>query len=244
MTEVFSLLDNQLKIATCATYPRPAEEPYWLVNSLTEIPQNARMLDAGCGCGILSLLLLQRFPTAHVTGADNDKHVLNNAIHNIATNNYASRFTPLHIDLVTKSPKQTYDIILSNPPFDLAYGAINQLTPRAHAHAVTEEKLAAWINHLWNSVIPKGQLLLIVHSKCLPLVKTHFTDIPHHIYHLQTHAARPPKRVIIKIGRSIYPTIECTIPIYKTELRQAALYSGFAWPQRLGVTTSQDWQNT
>lgn len=244
MNEVFTLLDHQLKFTTCATYPRPAEEPYWLVNSLTELPQNAHLLDAGCGCGILSLLLLQRFPTTHITGADNDKAALKRAVKNIATNNYAARFTPLHIDLTRGAPQGKYDIILSNPPFDLAYGTMQHDTPRAKAHAITPDKLMLWVQHLWQSVAPKGQLILILHTACLPLVKKGFGHIPHHIYHLQSHAARSPKRVIVKLGNELYPDTECTIPIYKPELRHVALYRPITWPQRLNVTTAQDWQNT
>jgi tRNA1Val (adenine37-N6)-methyltransferase len=87
-----------------------------LYDFISTFSPKGSLLDVGCGCGILGLLLKRDFPLLHVSLLDiqeqNCTIAKANALHNALT---IESFTCK--DFLTHSHTQKYDTIVSNPPF-------------------------------------------------------------------------------------------------------------------------------
>lgn len=79
------------------------------------------ILDIGTGCGILALMMAQRFPLASVTAIDIDNTTVDVAKNNFASSPFCSRLTTEHCDLHEFSTQCEgmlfFDFIISNPPY-------------------------------------------------------------------------------------------------------------------------------
>ena len=81
------------------------------------LPQH--ILDIGTGCGILALMMSQRFPIANITAIDIDRQTTQVAAANFENSPWSNRLYALNVplqDFATKSDRQ-YDLIISNPPY-------------------------------------------------------------------------------------------------------------------------------
>lgn len=77
-------------------------------------PKGKRLLDAGCGTGILGIVGLKA-GAAHATGYDIDEWSVDNARHNAAINGVADRYEALLGDAsVIERRKGEYDIVVAN----------------------------------------------------------------------------------------------------------------------------------
>lgn len=82
--------------------------------------KNSRVLDLGCGCGTLGLLLLGEDPTLHLSGVELQPLAAQAAQKNAEANGLADRFTVVCGDLRQPNAKiaaGTYDCVISNPPY-------------------------------------------------------------------------------------------------------------------------------
>ncbi|MCI5131366.1 MAG: tRNA1(Val) (adenine(37)-N6)-methyltransferase [Candidatus Electrothrix sp. EH2] len=79
-----------------------------------------RVLDLGCGCGVIGLILCHRHPNIHVTGLELQADLAELAQSNIRANHLDERFTVVHGDLrkIRKHLKaESYALVFSNPPY-------------------------------------------------------------------------------------------------------------------------------
>lgn len=108
----------------------------------TELPcdnsdEGTRILDVGCGCGIISLMLAQRFPNAEIVGIDIDLSSIEECRENFSNSGWSDRlrseegdFIAFAKSCISKGVK--FDCIVSNPPF-FAAGLESPDTPRLKA---------------------------------------------------------------------------------------------------------------
>ena len=78
------------------------------------------ILDAGCGTGVISLMLAQRFHLAFVTGVEIDHMAAIEAHENFEMSPWADRLKLVEGDFLTyyaKNIATKFDLIVSNPPF-------------------------------------------------------------------------------------------------------------------------------
>lgn len=91
----------------------------------TEPPQAGRILDLGCGYGVIGLAVAAAVPGAQVTGVDVNERAVLLANENAAALGVADRFrasTPAAVP-----PEATYDEIWSNPPIRIGKDALHEL---------------------------------------------------------------------------------------------------------------------
>lgn len=74
-----------------------------------------KILDIGTGSGIIPLVLKKHFPEAEVTSIDFSEKALETAKKNADYHELAINF--IHADYLTFDIAQTFDIIISNPPY-------------------------------------------------------------------------------------------------------------------------------
>jgi 16S rRNA (guanine1207-N2)-methyltransferase len=109
----------------------------------TEPPAPGRILDLGCGYGLIGLAVAAAVPEAHVTAVDVNERAVLLANENAASLGVADRFragTPDEVD-----PDATYDEIWSNPPIRIGKEALHEL-------------LLTWLPRL----APGGRAVLVV----------------------------------------------------------------------------------
>jgi tRNA1Val (adenine37-N6)-methyltransferase len=74
------------------------------------------ILDVGTGSGLIALMLAQRC-NAQIEAIDMDENAYKQAIINFEDSPFRWRLKAFHSDFLSFSPSQTYDLIVSNPPY-------------------------------------------------------------------------------------------------------------------------------
>lgn len=98
---------------------RPGTDTF-LLSSLPRLKPGLRVIDLGCGTGLLGLLLLQRQPGLTVTGIDIQPGAIQLAEKAAAENGLTDRLTFRTADLRdVKSlfPTGSFDLVVCNPPY-------------------------------------------------------------------------------------------------------------------------------
>lgn len=126
----------------------------------TEGQNPKRILDIGSGTGLIALMMAQRFPSARVTGVEVDAEAAAQARDNVSASPFADRVEVIEGD-VRALPADSYDIIVSNPPYfagDLTCPDDRRTTAR-HAVDFGHDELMACVARLLS---PKGRAAVIL----------------------------------------------------------------------------------
>jgi tRNA1(Val) A37 N6-methylase TrmN6 len=166
-----------------AAGPRSAIDALFLAAACpAEGGKAANVLEAGAGCGVVSLAIAMRAADAKVTGIEVNPALVALAEHNVKLNGLLGRVRVIHGD-VTDPPglfaprgltANSYSHVLANPPFYVmgkGHRKKNAAAQRAHMFAPGE--LAAWIKFLTNCAAAKGSLTLIHRADALPEILRH-----------------------------------------------------------------------
>lgn len=88
----------------------------WAMITPTDSTETCRVLDVGAGCGLVSLMVAQRYPTATITALEIDPAAAEQAEENVAQSPFASQVIVERGDFSVYQ-SAPYDAIVSNPPF-------------------------------------------------------------------------------------------------------------------------------
>ena len=112
-------LDGQIRLLQPETGYRVSMDPFFLCRHV--VPENdQKVLDIGCGSGIIPLLLTRKNPSAHITGVEIQPELARLARRNVEANQMGDRITILNKDareLTLPDIRGPVDLIVSNPPF-------------------------------------------------------------------------------------------------------------------------------
>ncbi len=87
-----------------------------LYDFISSFHPKGTLIDIGCGCGILGLLLKRDFPSLHVHLLDIQEHNCTLSLENAKQNNLAIESLTCK-DFLTAIFAEKFDFIVSNPPF-------------------------------------------------------------------------------------------------------------------------------
>uniref|UniRef100_UPI003FEF2CE0 tRNA1(Val) (adenine(37)-N6)-methyltransferase n=1 Tax=Alloprevotella sp. TaxID=1872471 RepID=UPI003FEF2CE0 len=90
-----------------------------LLGAWANVQDAKKILDIGCGSGLVALMAAQRNPLAHVTGIDIDLSSVNDAQANIEASPFKDHIEVHQGDVLQMAAHTTtyFDCILSNPPY-------------------------------------------------------------------------------------------------------------------------------
>lgn len=164
------------------------------------VPAEARVLDVGAGCGLISLMLAQRFPAARITALELDSAAAEQAQENVLASPFGSQIEVVRGDFCSHPFETPFDAVVSNPPFfeeDLLPPDAERASARHTAAGLTFEALVARSREL---LCDGGSLQVIIpktaqtrfHALCnqygFTLVRA--TDV-------RTVLRKDPKRVLL-----------------------------------------------
>lgn len=108
----------EFKVTSATLIPRPETEELvdWVLTEMKKQPAKKwRVLDIGTGTGCIPITIKKEFPLAEVSAIDVSTEALNVATENAKQLN--AEVTFMEKDILTVKDLDTYDIIISNPPY-------------------------------------------------------------------------------------------------------------------------------
>lgn len=157
------LLAGRVLLAQPRVGYRVAIDPV-LLAAAAPVRADERVLDAGCGSGAAMLCLLARMPRCHVVGIEAQADLAEIARRNLAANGLSERGA-VRVGDVARLPAsaatETFDVVITNPPFLTAGTGTPSSQPQRQAAHVESLSLGAWIEACVRALRPGGWCVLI-----------------------------------------------------------------------------------
>jgi len=166
---------------------------------------NETVMDLGCGCGIISLILARRYPDLKITGIEIQEELYDFARRNILANGFEKNIRVLCEDIRTFQSAKIdtgVDIIVSNPPYrKLGTGRMNPDPQRAVARHETALSIDALVECSNRLIREQGLLCVIFPFDRLPdlsMALTRHQFYPELIRPIHTKPGTKARRVIVR----------------------------------------------
>ena len=137
-----------------------------LLGAWCDVADDKRLLDVGTGSGIIALMLAQRNEKASITGIEYNKDAAEQAKENVNSSPYSARIEIVNADFNEWCTEQTFDHIVSNPPYfeedvlssDEARSSARHTTSLTFADLIKKSKALLTDNGKISLVLPHQQL--------------------------------------------------------------------------------------
>ena len=169
----------------------------FLYDFISSLKPRGKLLDVGCGVGIISLLLSRDFDV-DTSIIDKQEVMLNYAKHNYGLN--ALHVTSHLGDFASFRTQERYDYIISNPPF---YDENVQQSEHTHlniARYAQHLPIEAFIKNVKTLLKPKGWFIFCYDAKQLDILLLHLKNSginPEKIQFVHSKIDRESKLVMI-----------------------------------------------
>jgi tRNA1Val (adenine37-N6)-methyltransferase len=182
---------------------------------------NETVMDLGCGCGIISLLLARRYPDLKITGIELQEELYDFARENILANGFEKNIHVLCEDIRTFQPAKIdtgVDIIVSNPPYKkLGTGRMNPDPQRAVARHETALSIDALVECSNRLIREQGFLCVIFPFDRLPdlsMALTRHQFYPEFIRPVHTRPGTKARRVIVRAVKTHRTPCSLSSPLF------------------------------
>ncbi len=210
LDEIVVTQDHLLGGAVAITQPksgfRVGTDAVFLAASVCT--NRGRILDLGAGVGGVSLCLAKRLDKVQITAVELDPTLVALAEKNIVANGFGHRLRVLHADIQALPTvlANSFDHVISNPPYHYPEGTKPQNRLRALAHIGEGSALGDWVKAAFWAAKPRGRISFICRA-----------DRGHEILHLFADLGAsetlqfplwprpmvPAGRVIVQVRKSV-----------------------------------------
>lgn len=172
-----------------------------------------RVLDAGCGTGLLMLMLAQRFANAELTGIEIDDDAASEAAANCARSPWSGRlkvecgdFAALTTVAASGGNRdgERWDLIVSNPPF-FSNGALAPALSRRTARHETALNADTLIAFAGRKLAPEGRLAMVLPDEYRERIEFAATlgglEVTR-LCRVRTVANKPPRRLLVELAHT------------------------------------------
>ncbi len=174
-----------------------------LLGAWADIGSARRVLDVGCGTGLLSLMLAQANPDAVFDAVEIDSSAAAQAQQNVAASPFSLRISVIHA-AIQDWQAMPYEAIIANPPF--FEGSLASADPqRRQARQGQGLNLASLAYQLQRFLSEEGKVFLVLPSDYFSRFREAMSQqelYPHVGLRVSHHAGHPPKRFYVSWGRN------------------------------------------
>ena len=165
--------------------------------ALEGAPAPPLVVDVGCGCGLIALMLAQRLPGVPIEAVAIDGPSLEDARANVAASPFAGRIALREGDFLSLPPFPEGTAFVCNPPFyteDTLAPDVRRATARNSRALPLEDLVGRASCGTLSLVLPaalEGELLASAHAAGLHLRR---------LCRVRTTERKPPKRILAELG--------------------------------------------
>lgn len=178
-----------------------------LLGAWADVVTSCRVLDLGCGSGLIALMLAQRTASdAQVTGIELDEAAAADARHNVAASPFAQQVRVICGDVTRHEAAGGYDHIVSNPPYheeELLPPGARRAAARHTSGGLSFAALLHSVDRLLGAE-PDARFSLIIPTwalpRFLPLAACHGL-FPARRTDVVTKVGKAPKRTLLELRR-------------------------------------------
>lgn len=162
-----------------------------------------KILDIGTGTGLIAIMAAQRCPDVRITGIEIDRDAAEQASQNASDSPWGDRISIINADIRQFHSDDTYDAILSNPPYfsRALHSPDGGRNSARHDDSLSFPELT---NASARLLSPQGVLHVIIPSESVPA----FTGAAatsglqlHRISQVITRCGKAPKRTMLSFGK-------------------------------------------
>lgn len=164
-----AFLGGALTLAQPRDGYRAGADPVFLAASIAACP-GERVLDLGCGVGTALACLGRRLPGLSLTGVERDRDTADLARQNVAANGIPARIVAADVRDLGDLSSETFDHVLSNPPFFDRTGGSSAQSGHREAGRAETVPLSTWVATMLRRTRPGGWITLIQRAERLPCI--------------------------------------------------------------------------
>lgn len=179
-----------------------------LLGAWSALPETGRILDIGCGTGILSLMAAQR-TACNITAVEIEADAAAQAAINVQASKWSSRIDVVCADIKSYSATESYDAIICNPPY-FQDSLAAPLASRAVARQGVNLSFNSLLQAAARLLSQDGEMFVVLPFDALqPFLKTAAINglHQHDLCCVSTAPGKQPKRVLLSLQRSCTPSL-------------------------------------
>lgn len=185
-----------------------------LLGAWLQASRPARVLDIGCGTGVLALMTAQRFPEAQIDAVEMEEGACKDAARNFAASPWSSRLQLFHAGVQDWAESRpglaAYDLIVCNPPY-----FVNSLEPdrpaRRRARHQTDLTLSELVRLSARLLSDSGHSACILPAERQVELHELLTQqglYLHRLCRVRTRRHKPVTRILTEWGKATTPLRE------------------------------------
>jgi len=189
-----------------------------LLGAWTNVANAKTILDVGTGTGLIALMLAQRSPKSRITALEIESAACQQAEENVESSAFKNQIKVIHEDFKNMSSNETFDLIVSNPPF-FDNGTVSDIDHRSIARHQVSLTFTMLIDKSVKLLNPKGSISLILPLDNLSTVTEIIKEKNLHLHRVcRVHPTpnKPAKRVLLECGNFKSEFEESSITLEKS----------------------------
>lgn len=174
-----------------------------LLGAWASAPQPSMILDIGCGCGLIALMMAQRFPEAVIHAVEPDSDSQTDAAENFQNCPWAARLHIFGGKIQDFRATDQYDLVVCNPPF-FNNGLLPTSSSRRNARHTLLLSAADLLTTSKRLLSRDGRLAVIIPFNQKDQIQKHAAAVglfPQRVCHVRGKSSSPIRRALFQFGQ-------------------------------------------